>query len=659
MTTGSNGDRDATPSVGTTPAAGGDRAGSALHFGPFAVDLAACRLTRDGVEVHLTPKAAAVLCQLLGRPGELISKDEFLEVVWEGVHVREESLTQAISVIRHALGDSAQNPQFIQTVSGEGYRFVGEVTARSAADFPHRTDPQRRTVPASAPVSTKNSPDGGAGTWRFVFAAVVATIAVAAAAWIAWPDSPGRPSVRSIAVMPLEHLSGDNETAYFTDAMTELLSARLERIGSLTVIAPSALGRLDRERDRPWEIAKDLGADALIDGSVLVEGEQVRIVLRLVDGSSGEQLEAWTRRGARDDILSVQGSLALAVVNELEVALTAEEEMRLAYSPEIPIEAIDAWALGTSMAMNRLGSDLAWAAERFEQALRIEPEYVDAWVGLGISHVQLATYGLNPPEVAYRDARRAALEALDRDPAEGRAHITLAWIQFVFDQQFDVASASFARGLEWAPNYFGGRHQYAWFQMALGEFDEATRQLGRARVLDPSSLVSHAQSATPPYFRRDFDTALEHARRARLMDPNFGNAHVQLGRIYLARDDAPAAIEALQRAYDLSPHPRLLGDLALAYGADGRGEDARRVLAELEKKGYVEPLAFAWAHLGVGDRALAIEWLERAIDHGGSPLPLLIEWDPKYDILRGDPDFDALVERVRELRSVLRYFKLS
>jgi TolB-like protein/Flp pilus assembly protein TadD len=506
----------------------------------------------------------------------------------------------------------------------------------------------RRTGPAMEPLA--QAPPAA----RIAGAAVVALIVVAAAGWWLAGVAFGPPStIHSIAVLPLENLTGDAGQQYFVDGMHEALTAELSKIGALTVISRTS-AMFYRHSNRPLrEIARELGATGLIEGSVARDGDHVRVTVRLVHGPSDRHLWGASFDREARNILALQSDVARAIADRLRVVITPHEEARLTASPVDP-DAHDHYLRGR-FHWNRRGEDgLNRALRHFQQAIELDPAYAAAYAGLADVYVVRPSWGFAAPTDGYPRAAALARRALELDSNLAGPHATLAMVARYYDRDVDAAAAHFERALERDPSHATARQWYGSLLISAGRFDEAIEQLQQARRLDPlAPNIGRWLGAALHYAGRHAEAEAE-LRRTADTHPDFHLLHVELARIHATQGRVSDALAALDRARGLAEVDPDYGYVGWVYGRIGHGDEARQILGrlhELSAREYVDPGAIALVHVGLGENAETLRWLQRAVDEPGNFRAGLLAVDPAFAPLRQDPAFrDGFRELLRRMK---------
>jgi len=461
------------------------------------------------------------------------------------------------------------------------------------------------------------------------------------------PEAPRR--IASVAVLPLDNLSGDSTEEFFADGMTEALIGDLAQIAALRVISRTSVMRYKGVRRPLPEIARELGVDAVVEGTVVRAGDRVRISAQLIEAATDRHV--WAHSYERDfgDILALQREVAFAIAQEVRTHLSPGEARRLAEKRPVNPEAYDAYLRGRFQWNRRAPDAVRRGIEFFERAIEADPTYALAWTGLADSFNVLGDQHAIAPEEAAARAKAAAHRALEIDPQLAEAHVSLAFQYAFHDWAWEKAEATFLRALELKPNYATGHQWYAEFLVMKKRYDEAVAEARRARELDPLSTVIATTYADVLYFCRRFEEAASMLRGTLEVDPSFVHGHTDLGRacsILGRHEEAIASFLTAARLREIDPDH--MPGLGYAYAAAGRAEDANRVLAKLEERRrerFVSPAGIAVIHAVLGDLDRAFEWLDRAVAERDSAL-VWLDVNPRLDPLRGDPRFAALLARV-------------
>jgi serine/threonine-protein kinase len=458
-------------------------------------------------------------------------------------------------------------------------------------------------------------------------------------------NGPGR--IQSLAVLPLQNLSGDPQKDYYADGMTDLLIADLSQISALRrVISRTTMMQYKGTRKPLPQIARELGVDAVIEGSVLTSGDRVRITAQLIQGATDKHL--WAKSYERDarDVLKLQGDVAGAIADEIRIAVTPQERARLNNAPPVIPVAYDAYLRGRDHWNKGTEHDWQQARQYFERAVQIDPHYASAYAGL--ADYYLSTDAL-PPRVAMPKAKEYALKALEIDPTLPEAHTLLGAVRFWADWNWPEAERDFRRALELNPGHVEALRVYSAYLTALGRAEEALAEIRRAQELDPLSIETQITAGWALYYARRYDKAIEQCGKSLDLEPDSVPAHDCLGLSYLAKKMYEKAIAECQRAVDLSSSDlNRVVDLARAQALAGNKAGALKALSELRgraKQTYVPPSFFAQIHLSLGEKEQGLAWLDTAyVDRDSYLMRLKVE--PAFDSVRSDPAFQDLMRRL-------------
>jgi len=491
---------------------------------------------------------------------------------------------------------------------------------------------------------------GRAGMWVGA-AAMVALLIVAA--MLTGADSVisrwfARPRLDSVAVLPLENLSGDPAQEYFADGMTDALVSELTRIRSLRVISRWSVMQYKQQRKPLPEIARELRVDALVVGSVTRVGDRFSISVQLARAATGENL--WSNRYESNlrDVLALQNQLVVTIAGELQVQLTTQESARLARKREVHPGAHDAYLLGRFHWNKREVEGFRTALKHFERAIQIDPQYAPAHAGLADTYSLLGggSAQVIPSGEALARAKDSALKALSLDDSLAEAHTSLASV-LLDEMDFAGAEREFRRAVELNPGYDTARHWHALHLAALGRFDEALAEINIARQLNPFSLIINSNAGFVLYLARRNDEAIAQYQKTLEIDPNFGGALGYLGLSYVEKGEFAKAIAAFQKAVAGPDDWGARGELAYGYARAGQQAQARAILQELlaaAKREYVSAYSVAFVYAGLKDNDQAFDWLEKARQERSARLTN-IRVHPVFEPLRADPRYEELLRR--------------
>jgi TolB-like protein/Flp pilus assembly protein TadD len=535
---------------------------------------------------------------------------------------------------------------------GSVYALTGEldgwIRIRSSQVDEPETKPEVET-PAAAPGDHAAMATRRARLWM-VLAAVVC-ICLLASAWLVFRHRAAttvEPRIRSLAVLPLRNLSGDAAQEYLADGMTEALIGRLSNIRDLHVISHTSVNRFKNSQLSIPEIARTLGVDAVVEGSVIREGDRIRVTAQLIRGATDQHFWSETYDRNMRDALTLESELAQSIAEKVEVTLTGEEQQRLSSARPVAPEVYESYLKGRSALGpgNRAGDEQS--ISYFEDALNKDATFAPAYTGLAVAYNDLGTvFAGAPPQETRPKVISFAQKALALDPDSVEAHLVLANV-LQEEWRWTEAEAEYRRALELNPNDAQALSGFSWWLLSEGRADEAVTWIQRGRALDPLG-VSGDNISWILFQARRYEEAIRESRSALALQPD--NAGILFGLGFpLIADNRPAeAIPVLEKAVSLSSgSPAAMGVLIRAYAHAGRRSDALRLLAELKRRkeaGYIPAAAFVNAYLGLGDNEQAFYWLEQAYKEKSNILQFL-KSHPYFDPIRGDPRFTDLVRRV-------------
>jgi TolB-like protein/Tfp pilus assembly protein PilF len=566
----------------------------AFRFGDCEADLEAGEVRRHGVKLRLPDQPLRVLAALLRRPGEVVTREELRRELWgDRFADYEAGINTAVKRLRDALSDSAESSRLIETLPRRGYRLLVPVEAVSIGSEPVK--------------------------------------------------------IESLAVLPLDNLTGDPTQDYFAAGMTDALITHLAKIGALRVVSRTSVLQYQHARAPLSEIARQLNVDAIVEGSVARSANRVRISAQLVHGPSDRHL--WAEEYERDitDVLLLQAEVAAAIARQIQVKLTPPEEARLATARFVKPAAYDAYLRGRFYWDRRTEDGMRKGLALFEQALQEDPSYPVAYTGLAESYNMLAWWGLVAPHEVASQARNATIKALEIDEGVAEAHAAQGWTEFMYDWRWSAGERELRRAIELNPRYATGHQWYSHLLTYQQRFEEAFAQVRRSLALEPLSPVMNSSAALIYLLARRYDDAIAHARRTIELYPHFPPPYLWLGWALVNLGRCADGIAALGESVRLSEGcPRYGATLAYGHGRAGDLAAARRGLEDLQNRaaaGFVSAYDFAVVHCALGESEAAMTRLAAAHDERAAWL-MLAAVDSRLDALRSDPRFHALLTRV-------------
>lgn len=651
--------------------------GLIVRFGPFEADLSAGQLRKHGFRVKLQDQPFSILAAFLEHQGEVVTREQLRQRLWpEGTFVDfDNSLNAAINKLREALGDSADNPRYVETLPRRGYRFIaplqgngaqhaGAPAVAPAPDPPpqhSRANPEETVAPNARrplppPAVQGSGPAKASRMQRASFRAMVGTLLllVAVTGYFGMRKLAPRSSAASgkamLAVLPFQNISGDAAQDYIGDGLTEELIAQISRLDPqrLGVIARSTVVHYRRSPKGIGEIARELGIQYALEGSVRRDGSRVRITVHLEDAR--DQTHVWAATYERDvqDVLAIQQDVASQVARALALRLLPSEGLRSA-STANPA-AYDAYIQARFFWGKRTPESVQKSIQLYQQAIQKDPHYALAYAGLADSYLiwggRLA--GLSPA-VAYERARAAAAKALELDDSIAQAHIARSAILFDHDWNFAESEKSLRRGLELSPSYAFGHQWHAEFLAATGRLEEALQAIDRSLELDPFALSGNLVRGQILMYLRRYDDAASQFRKLAEIDSRFLAAYAHLTRVYRLQGRSDDWFAAYYKWLSLlGEKPEELERYSNAYRQGGMTATLRlrlQMLIANAERIYGAPYAIARVYAVLGEKDEAFQWLARAAQQRDD-FVTHITVDPELDSLRSDERFQRLLQRI-------------
>ena len=619
-----------------------------IHFADFEVDLRSGELRKQGVKIRLQEQPFRVLAALLESAGEVVTREELRRRLWPADTFVDfdHRLAAAINKVREALRDSAEHPKFVETVGRRGYRFIFPIEPQARP--PGAIEDLRPQAELAVPLPT------GAGwerAWpRMAFAGAALAVLLVLGFFILYrwrqtPAAAARPQISSIAVLPLENLSNDPGEEYFVEGMTDEIITDLAQLPGLRVISHTSAAQYKGTHKSLPQIARELNVDGVVEGTVLREGDRVRIRAQLIYAPADQHL--WAQAYERDakDVLTLQATVARDIAGEIRLKLTAQENASLVAPRPVDPEAHELYLKGRFYWNKRTPEGFQKALPYFEAAIRKDPNYAEAYAGLADAY----RFSMNnvSPDVVMPKARAAAEKALAINPNLPEAHASLGLIAPYFDWDWNTARRELQRAIELNPNYALAHDWYAdAYLTCMGRLDESLAELHIAQRLDPLSPVILGDIGKTLYFARRYDEAIAQLRTLQEMDPAYPAA-TWLWKAYIEKGMFSQAFDVIEKEKPYVPETTYLGDLAYTHARIGDSEQARSLLAQLLKiRGHGDPGGPATIYLALGDKERGFEWLEKAHAWHSNFMSSLKVW-PVYDPVRNDPRFTDLERRVK------------
>ena len=592
-----------------------------VSFGSFEVNASTGELRKQGIRIKLHEKPLQVLLALLEHPGKIVSRKELQERLWpQDTFVEfENGLNNAISRLREALGDTAESSRFIETVPRHGYRFLGEVSQPVA----------------SSPAS---------GSFRRRLLPVLLSLGVALGLGVALRFALPRPkAIQSLAVLPFRTLGAGTSEEYFTDGMTDAVTTELAKVGVPKVISETSVAQFKDTKKSVPEIARALSVDAIVEGAVLRDGDEVRITVQLIRGDTDRHVWAETYQRPVKDILALQNEVALGVARAIKLKLSSGVAAQQTSRKPVNAEAYEAYLKGRYF-MQKHDESALRAKDYFEQAIQLDPGYAPAYAGLSDFYV-LAL----PPKEALSKAKEYTQKALQLDPNLADGHISLAYIYFYDDWDWNAAGEEFQRAISLAPGLAESHRWYAMYLAAMGRMVEAMQEAQRALDLDPLSISAHHGAAVAAISAGQYDRAIEEGRKIIELDPNDPRAYLDMAVGHLQKQMYQEALQDAEKGLELSYRdPFVLSIAVHVYGRLGNLEQAGKLVKEMRtasQKSFVPPYSFATAFMGMGKQKEAMEALEEGYK-AHDPDMVGLNSTAWFEPLRSDPRFQDLRRRM-------------
>ena len=604
------------------------------RFDDFLADPETWRLSRDGREIHVEPVVLKLLIYLIKNRERLVTRQELMDTVWGDTVISESALTKAVARLRKALDDDSASHRYLETVRSKGYRFVAAVeqVARPAGLSPPVRPTRSRTV-----------------TRSLVAGAALIVLAILAGFWLRAPQhNANEDAIRSLAVLPLENLTGDAEREFYVVGLQDLLITELSRLPGLRVTSRQSTVRFGGSELPTADIARELGVDALVEGSLLREGGTIEVTVQLIDGRSDTHL--WAERYTREspDVFSLIADVANAIGAEIGAgpALPGGPELVHERMGLVDSRAIDAYAAGIAH-LDRFSRDgIRTAIHQLQTAVAIEPNFALAWGQLAFAHAMHALFGFAEPLESIDKWQAAALKAIEADDQVAIGHSALGWAR-MYARDFDDACESFAKALRLDPSDPHAMHGDGDCLMLDGRMDESIARIREIPLVSPFHAMHNLPLCSHLFMARRFDEAITATEDVQARNRQL-SLHWFLALVYWQQGRFDEALEEERLELEQRGDTVLLAALDEGHDAAGPAGAMRSMaeaLVDRSEESYVNPffIGEAFARAGMVDEAL--HWLDQAIEHGSYNMNYLAFWPP-FDVLRDDPRYMDLVERV-------------
>jgi TolB-like protein/DNA-binding winged helix-turn-helix (wHTH) protein/TolA-binding protein len=605
-----------------------------IRFGVFEVDLRAGELLKSGTRVHLQKQPFELLAVLLENFGELVTREELRERIWprETFVDFDLALNTAVKKVRGALGDSADSPQFIETLHGRGYRFIGRVEPPASPDSKPEVRPSR--------ISRRKS---------VIVLAVGLFVAAATIFGVVESHRRNRPhrDFVYLAIVPFETLSSDPNQQYLGIGITEILTADLAKVRSVRVISDKDwVGATDqRSRMGIVENARSVKVDAVLKGSVARSGDRIRITARLLETGTGKLLWAETYERDLRDLLLLEGQIAQAIAEAVRVTLTPTEAARLKPGPRSPA-AQEAYLKGIFYGSQLNCDAFKRAAEEFHYAIAQDSQFAEAYAALAGDYYGLGDWGCFPQKDVWPKAKALAQKAIELDEGAADVHANVADIAFIYDWDWDAADREYKRALDLDPDVSSNR---ALFLFAMHRRAEAFSEIDRELKINPVDQSNNAQMGYLLYLDRQYDKAIDRFQKTIEMYPQSEVAHKWLSISYEQKGNFDAAFKTALKLQEIGGYsPTQLSRLRNGYAIGGLRrfyEEELYIDKERAKPGEFDKCGEPEAYLRFGERLKALDCLEDGYRNHTLPVDRLNS-DAQFDPLRSEPRFQNLLQRI-------------
>jgi TolB-like protein/DNA-binding winged helix-turn-helix (wHTH) protein/Flp pilus assembly protein TadD len=608
-----------------------------LSFSGFELDLTSGELRKDGKKIALPPKAFETLRALGERPGEVVTREELRAKLWAADTFVEfdDSLNHAINRLRQALGDSAENPQFIETLPRYGYRFIAAVQR----DY--------LTLPSGSEGKQKF---GSKYKWI-----VVATLVIASAAvYVLWnygPKGQGQPRRPMLAILPLDNLTGNEELDYLSDGITEEIITELGRMNPdrLGVIARTSTSRYKKTTKTVAEMGRELGVDYVIEGSLRQASPRLRVTVQLIRVSDQTHLWAEAYDINPPEAASIDKDVADHIAGSLGIETPPVVRARFENARPVNPKAREAYLRGRYWLTRGTGTAASNARQYLERAIELDPNYAQAYASLAYAYIFLGNYGVLPQTEAKPKAKEFAERSLALDDSLLDGRLALAGIMAEYEWNFAGAAKLYQGAVTQDPNSAAAHQWYSALLSEIGRSEEAIGEIKKAYELDPISLRVGVDFGRAYYWARHYDEAIEQYHKVLELDPNYSGAHSMLGLALLEKREYEQAVSELQKGVALIPDNKEGYSIWLgyAYAVVGKRNEAQLMLATQvahHAQTHAGAQGIALTYLGLGDKDQAFNWLETAYRERDAVA--MLKAYPFWDSIRSDPRFQDLLRRV-------------
>jgi len=631
------------------------------RFGVFQLDTLSGELYKHGIRLKLQVQPCQVLALLLEKPGEMVTREELRQRLWDrDTYIDfDHSLNISINKLREALGDSAANPRFIETLPRRGYRFLAPVTSETpSATVSALVSAQLETqstpsVVQPDVVSTDSTKKKNAVTIWLIIAAVV-VIALAVGGWRIWTQYQKSSAPRKrvmLAVLPFEDLTGNKNEDFFIAGLHDEMIAQLGRLfpSRLGVIARTSVVRYASMHKPIDQIGRELHVDYVLDGTVRMVNGRFRITAELIQVSDQTHLWVETYEPGMGDVLKLQEDVAGKVAQALSMEFLPDAREQLRQNTTSNAVAYEAYLKGRYLWYEETESSLRQAITEFQSAIKLDPNYAPAYVGLADAYNVLGGYGFVPVGDALPKGKAAAAKALELGPNLSDAYASMAFVAFYYDWNWPESEELFRKTLSLNPNNAVGHEFYSSYLHAMGRLDDAEKESRIAQELDPLSGWVRDDMGWILLSRRRPEAAVAEFRKAIELNPKFPAAHLSLAVAYSRLGKYSDALQEVQKAEELGGSPtRVLEVRGSVQAMSGDSVGAQKTLGQLMSgtvKGRISPYSIALIYTAMGRKSEALDWLEKAYNEKDTWIvwtKVLMEWDS----LRSEPRFQVLQKKL-------------
>ena len=580
-----------------------------IAFGPFTADLRRRVLERDGESVALPGKAFEILTALLAQKGEILDKDTLMKTVWPDTAVEENNLTVNISWLRKALCDTPNDPKYIVTIPGRGYRFIAEITVRD----PSQPKPWLKSAIAGA---------------------LVVGLMVAVFLWYHSRPTP----TNCIAVLPFRVLGSNPSNEYLGVGLTDALITRLANINTLTVRPMSTVLKLAGKD--PFAAGREVGADTVLDGKVQQLENNIRVSIQILRVKDGSSIWAGNFDESLTNLFALEDSISARVAASLAQSLNTDPKRNTRNA-----EAYQNYLRGRYYASRYTEEGFRKGLDYLQKAIDADPGYSLAYSGLADCYYD-ASNMLLPPQEAMAKAKAAATKAAEIDPTLAEAHTSLGIVASKYDWDWSTAEREFQTALKLNPNSSAAHLWFALYRAELADLDTAVKEMRRAQELDPLSTDASSYLATVFYWSRKNAAAMDQVQKTLDFDSSYFPAYIT--KAWILESEGQPAVAVCEKAKGIADNPWTLAALGRASALAGRKEDARRIVEALREQStqqFVSGYDIATIHAALGQNDEAFTWLDKAYSQRAEWLGYL-KIDPQFDSLRQDPRFRDLLRRL-------------